>query len=104
MFSKIVLIALLGVFLAGCGASALAQAPTPTNVEPTPTSADHLQVQVCADALNARLAPMGDVVTIFERGQTLKVTSPERGWSQIVAPQPYIGLWVKFSYLCTVNP
>ena len=101
MFSRIVLIAVLGVFLAGCGASALAQVPTATT-EPPATDTNGT-VQVCADALNVRLSRMGEVVTTLERGQSLTVSPAVDGWSQIVAGQ-YAGLWVNASYLCEVQP
>lgn len=68
----------------------------------TPTTPAQVQArEVCADGLNVRESPMGDIKAQAERGATLWLYPSQAGWSQIAAGE-WVGLWVNASYMCDI--
>ena len=98
-------ICLLVLTSAACQMSAMPTAQTaPMAVAVEPTQEQTIKIeqhlmQVCADGLNYRDAPMGEIKHQAERGDVVWVGEPEGGWVQIVGGE-WRGLWVKAEWLC----
>lgn len=86
-----------------CQTSALAPMKEAATEQVPATPTEPTQVRsvrmVCADGLNFRDAPMGEIKYQAERGERVWVLEPVNGWSEIASGK-WQGLYVKESWLC----